>query len=293
MNKRNFIDLDLLSNGEGKLVYGNRLDAVSFHETTCEEWFSDFVEEVSSAIGKRYFPVYRIADGEMRFLFGYKVNWKNKPFRSLLKYIKYELFKSPWKTSWGESYSPTEKKHLQTLLAKCIKNIAQEGKLAIYWNDNGLNAFVEYNSYMEALFEKIGVRLDADNYVPFHFAQAIFANHADRLLRGKNVLVISGFDAIEKDALGKRLQKIGVAHYDFYRCSPTSALKDDYTLIKPRIKPDIVLVAAGIGAARVLADLKHLNCPVIDVGSYLNVLSGKYENAHAGFFIQPKVLENS
>jgi len=272
MNKINFIDLDTLSNGEGKLVYGNRLEAISFYETTCEAWFSDFRKEVFSAIGKRYFPVYRIADGEMRFLFGYQINWKNKPFLSLLKYIKYELFKSPWKTSWGESYSSTEKKQLQAILGKCIKTISSEGKLAIYWNNNGLNAFVEYNRNMEHLFKKIGVQLNRENYIPFHFAQAIIANNADRLLIGRNVLVISGLDNPEKEALGKRLYKIGVANYDFYRCSPTSALKDDYTLIRPRIKPDIVLVAAGIGAARVLADLKHLNCPVIDIGSYLKVL---------------------
>ncbi|WP_080056014.1 beta/alpha barrel domain-containing protein [Spirosoma aerolatum] len=292
MNKRNFIDLDTLSNGEGKVVYGNRLDAISFYETTCEAWFSDFIEEISSAIGERYFPVYRIADGEMRFLFGYQINWKNKPFLSLLKYVKYELFKSPWKTSWGESYSRAEKKQLQTILEKCIKTVSEEGKLAIYWNNNGLNAFIEYNKNMEDLFNKIGVSLNRNNYIPFHFAQAIIANHSEQLLSGKNVLVISGLDTREKDALGERLYRIGVANYDFYRCSPTAALKDDYTLIKPRIQPDIVLVAAGIGAARVVADLKHLNCPVIDIGSYLNVLSGKYENAHAGFFVQPKVLEN-
>jgi hypothetical protein len=71
------IDIDYLSNGEGKKVYGGSLDAYSFFETTCEKWFEDFADEIANASGKKYLPVYRIGDGELRFLFGPRINWKN------------------------------------------------------------------------------------------------------------------------------------------------------------------------------------------------------------------------
>jgi hypothetical protein len=49
--------------------------------------------------------------------------------------------------------------------------------------------------------------------------------------------------------------------------------------------PDIVLVAAGIGAAKVVSGLRHLHCPLIDVGSSIHVISGQWTQAHSGFFV--------
>jgi len=60
--------------------------------------------------------------------------------------------------------------------------------------------------------------------------------------------------------------------------------------VKPNTHPDLVLVAAGIGAAKVLVELNHLHCPIIDIGSYIHVLSGRLAHAHAGFFVSPKIF---
>jgi hypothetical protein len=289
MRQRNLVDLDYLSNGGGKAVYGGRLDAYSFIDTTCEAWFGRFVDEVTAAMGKRYFPVYRMADGEYHFLFGARVNWHSRPLRSLGRFVKYEVLKRPWKTSWNEQYSPERTRTLRALLAESLREIAAAGKLAIYWNKNAIHAFTEYNREMEDLFEKMGVRLNQDNYVPFHFGQALLAKAADRVIRDRRILIVCGMEDAEYNDLRRELTDLGAAGVELYRCPATSALEHDYTGVTPQVRPDIVLVAAGIGAARALTGLKHLSCPIIDIGSYIHVVAGHMQQAHSGFFLKPAV----
>ena len=281
------IDIYGLKNRDVNIVYGGQLDAYSFFETTCEKWFEEFANEILSAVSKKYYPVYRLADGELRFLFGFKINWRSRPVKSILTYIKYEIFKRPWKTSWGEKYNKDELKELKNVLQKCISEISTEGKLAVYWNENGLNAFTEYSSKMQALFSSINIMLNSKNYVPFHFVQALLVRRAKELIINKNVLFVSGIDENEFSGLERNIKSFGAGSVSLYRCSATSALTEDYAKVLPTAHPDIVFVAAGIGAAKVLSGLHHLNCPVLDIGSYIHVLSGRLTEAHDGFFIYP------
>jgi hypothetical protein len=281
------IDIDCLSNGKGKVVYGDKLEAYSFYETTCELWFEKFTNEVIAAIGKKYYPVYRLADGELRFLFGPKIHWKNKTLKSILSYAKYGIFKASWKTSWGEKYNSNELNELRNNLIKCIFEISQVGKLAIYWNENGLNAFTEYNRSMQNLFLNINITLDQNNYIPFHFGQALIAKNSEKIFKGKNILFVSGLSQEEFIDLQNNIISFGAKSVSLLKCSATSALAEDYTKAKTDIAPDIIFVAAGIGAAKALFGLRHFQCPVIDIGGYIHVLSGKLKEVHAGFFIYP------
>ncbi len=285
-----YIDIDQLSNGLGKEAYGGRLEAYSFIDTSCKQWFEQFTADIISAIGKKYYPVYRIADGELRFLFGAKINWHNKTLKSILSYIKYEIFKTPWKTSWGEEYNTNELNKLKITLQKYISVIAKEGKLALYWNQNGLNAFTEYNQAMQFLFARINTRLNERNYIPFHFGPALIAKNTEFLIKDKNILFVSGLSEKEFVNLKKNIITLGAKNVSLHKCSSSSSLLEDYTNVLPVVRPDIILVAAGIGAAKVLVELSHLKCPVIDIGGYIHVLSGKLTSVHGGFFVAPTNL---
>jgi hypothetical protein len=140
---------------------------------------------------------------------------------------------------------------------------------------------------MQNLFIKINITLNKNNYIPFHFGQALIAKRTTRIINNKNILFVSGIDDDEAAELIKNVKQLGAKNVDVYKCSKTSALTESYNNIKLTVKPDIVFVAAGIGAAKVLVELKDLNCPVIDIGSYLQVLSGKRSIVHAGFFKYP------
>ena len=82
---------------------------------------------------------------------------------------------------------------------------------------------------------------------------------------------------------------MGALRVSHYKCSTSSALSQDYHSVKPKCKPDIVLVSAGIGSAKILFELQHINCPIIDIGSYVHVLSGKLSIVHGGFFKAPNI----
>ena len=79
------VDLDFIGLGNAGAAYGGHLQAWSFHDINGPDWFEAFRQEALAAIGKRYLPVYRMADGEYRFMFGRRINWSRKPiYRELI-----------------------------------------------------------------------------------------------------------------------------------------------------------------------------------------------------------------
>ena len=283
------VSLGELSNGVGILAYGDRLDGYMFSDANCVDFFMLLIDEVMYSMNeKKYFPIYRMADGEYRFLFGTVINWNPKTWKNLYSIVKYDLLGINWKTSWGESYDKKKLEKLRKDLLIYIRYIAKNGKLALYWNENGLNAFTEYNKKLISNFSSRDIEVTIDNYIPFHFAQAIIAQKVRLIVNNKVVLIVSGMDDAEFFNLRKNLYVFGANDVNCLKCSPTSSLEDDFSDSNLKSKPDLVLVAAGIGSAKIIVDLRHLNCPIIDIGSYIHVLSGKNYSAHAGFFIYPR-----
>jgi hypothetical protein len=281
------VDLGPISNGAGANAYGGRIEAFSFTRQDPLVWFDEFAQLTLSLIGKSYFPVYRIADGEMRFLFGERVNFQNQAARSIIRYVRCRLLRMQWQTSWGEIYSRKELIAAKETLLSCMRTIGSFGKLAVYWNLNAINAFTEYNTTILKSFDRIGIPLTNENYIPFHFGQALVCNRFPDLINGRKIGFVTSIKESEQEALKTRLLRAGAESVQFAECSGTGALMASYTRENFDDLPDIVMVAAGIGSARVLADLKVLGRPIIDIGGLIHVLSGKTPECHAGFFRSP------
>ena len=148
--------------------------------------------------------------------------------------------------------------------------------------------YFEYNKILISNFVARDIGVTEDNYIPFHFAQATLALRVRQLVKGRVVLIVSGMEKDEYFALSSNLRNFGANRVMFLRCSPTSSLEDDFTSVRLKSKPNLVLVAAGIGMAKIIFDMSFLNCPIIDIGSYIHVLSKKNDSAHAGFFVYPR-----
>ena len=69
------VPLDFVGNGDAHKAYGGQLDAWSFINITPDDWFAKFRNHVLDCMGKEFLPVYRMADGEYRFLMGRKYNF--------------------------------------------------------------------------------------------------------------------------------------------------------------------------------------------------------------------------
>ncbi|MCC4214252.1 GT-D fold domain-containing protein [Leeuwenhoekiella parthenopeia] len=287
------VNMDNIAYGSADEAYGGYLNAYSFQDITLEEWIEQFRTRVLNAMGKEYLPIYRMADGEYRFLLGRKYNLKkkNRLVRDILAVTAEKLrLTNPnkWKTSWGEQYSKEEVKLLRIELVEHIKYISHKGMLACYLNENGLNAFTEHNSSLIEFFEKNQIEFHCENYIPFHFVVGILVRNGwQDFIVGRKILVVTGTDAKKELNISKTLEKLGALKVDFYNISKTSSLTEKLNLKNYNTKYDICLVAAGIGSANILRQLRPLETVALDIGGYMNCLEDPRQRQHGGIFKLP------
>lgn len=274
-------------------AYGGYLDAFSFKETDFESWISSFKSEVLKNMGKNYFPIYRMADGEYRFIMGRVYNFYKKPlWRELIAVTAEKLrIKNPdrWKTSWGEEYKPERVKALRKQLINDVAYISRKGKLACFWNENGLKAFEEYNNKLLPFFKKNNIVFNKYNYIPFHFVCSILVRTGWKdLFKKKHILIVTGSDEFSENKIKETLSLMGVGKVSFYRISKTSSMEEQLNLdsfLERQI--DICLVAAGIGSANILRQLEPLQTVVLDIGGYMNCFINNEASQHGGIFKLP------
>ena len=290
MFKVNLNDVGLES---ADTAYGGYLNAFSFKETDFESWIGSFKSEVLKNMGKHYFPIYRMADGEYRFIMGRVYNFYKKPlWRELVAVTAEKLrIKNPdkWKTSWGEEYKPERIKALRKQLVNDVAYISRKGKLACYWNENGLKAFEEYNNKLLPFFEKNNILFNTHNYIPFHFICGILVRNGwEVIFKNKHIMIVTGSDDASENRIKDSLSLMGVSKVSFYRISKTSSLEENLNLnsfLEERI--DICLVAAGIGSANILRQLEPLQTVVLDIGGFMNCFIDPNAHQHGGIFKLP------
>jgi hypothetical protein len=285
------IPLDFVGNGEAQKAYGGQLDAWSFIDINPEDWFKDFRDHVLDCIGKEYLPVYRMADGEYRFLMGRRYNFHKKPLlRELVAVTAEKLhIKNPnkWKTSWGENYAPGRVKDLKHNLIGDVRKIAGHGYLACYINDNGLNAFTEYNSILPHYFRKKNIQFHSKNYIPFHFVCNLFmAKGWQDFFENRNVLIVTGGNK-NKNKIDNTLTRFGAKSVQYIPISETSSLEDNVDILNIQQPVDLCLVAAGIGSANIITQLQQLNTAVLDIGGFMHCFEDAGYSLHGDVFRLP------
>lgn len=291
------VNLDKVGLESADKAYGGYLDAFSFYETTYESWFKIFREKILSKMGKEYLPVYRMADGEYRFVMGRKYNWYKKPLWQEIIAVSAEKLKlknpNKWKTSWGEEYLPQKVKHLRKKLIKDVSYISKVGMLACYYNSNGLHAFEEYNNYLLPFFEKNNIIFNKENYIPFHFVCSILVkDNWQDFFNDKNILIVTGSDNESEQKIKKTIEQFGAKKVNFLRISKTSSMEENLDLDRYiNLHIDLILVAAGIGSANILRQLEPLQTVTLDIGGYMNCFINPSASQHGGIFKLPKCFK--
>lgn len=285
------VPLNTIGNGSGHEAYAGRLDAWSFWDIDADSWFQSFRDQITSSLGKKYLPVYRMADGEYRFLIGRKYNFHRRPLLRELVAVTVEKLriKNPnkWKTSWGENYAPERAAALKKHLLENIREISKNGYLGCYINDNGLNAFIEYNNSILPFFSKNDIIFTPENYIPFHFAVNLFVGAGSRdLLRGRDILIVTGSNK-NQQKISESLYRLGVNSVQYFPISNTASMIEVLDLGTISSPLDLCLVSAGIGSANILTQLKPLKTVCVDVGGFINLLEKTSRSIHGGFFLSP------
>lgn len=279
----------LTSTGRGRLptVYGGRFDAWSFIPTCECLWFAGFRDEVLRAIGQRYLPVYRIADGEFQALLGRRVRWRSdRSWRDCIAVAleRVGLFHRTRRTSWGEHYDRSARGALLRKLTSDVTTIAGFGHLAVLLSDNGFGLAHEYRRPFCAFVASHAIPFGPRNYVPFHFVCELLSGPgSDALVRDRRILVVTGLRGKDTASIEETLRSVGAATVQFLGVSSNHAMLDTLDISSVCRPVDICFVAAGVGAANVLVQLRDLGTVALDIGGYIHCLEDRNVVSHAVF----------
>jgi hypothetical protein len=248
----------------------------------CDEWFNNFVREIIGRIGKDFFPVCRLSDGEFLFLFGDQPPFGVMSFKDRLKYrltyIKNKWFSSSFHAFTGTlyssgRYSTRERRSVYDDYVKGLKFISKKGVLALHLSYNIKIPFQEkYFPALKHWLEENQIHLNESNYYQFYFVYALFASrHRLELFKDRIVLVVHGATGVKKDAIINGLLREGVARVFWCGISQERSLFDIINVDKFIGRIDFCLVGAGIGKVNIFRQLEPLNVPCIDAGYFFEI----------------------
>lgn len=246
-------------------------------------WYSNFMAEIEAAIGNRFLPIYRMADGEFIFSVGrYADLLGSRPeprdvIRYALNKVRYwwkRKSQSELATCWGESYAEQELGSLRKHYIKCLKQIAKQGYMALHFTKTASKFSEQYLRPMSDWFDENDIPITPRNYLPFYFVYALLCGpDGRRLIENRNILVVTAACEDKMTKIAGSLIKLGAKSANFVSISPNKAMLDKIDLSKLSVKVDLALVGAGIGSANVLTQLESLQTLCIDAGVFVEVLS--------------------
>lgn len=241
-------------------------------------WFARFATRVEDAVGLRYLPVCRLADGEYEFLFG-PTSWNPRlpAFRRTMSAARATVWR--WRHQRPGFHAETapgissgdltdeECRVLRPIVRNDLEEIARHGVLAMHLS-YGREPFHE--AYFPAIREWVqqgALTLNDLNYVPFYFVYALLRGpRSAGLLGGRRLLVVHSAEGEKRAAIRRSLLNLGAADVEWLGVSPTRAFADQLDVRSLAARPDLCLVGAGIGKTRVLRQLEPLAVPCIDAG---------------------------
>lgn len=284
----------LIIDGFTKYVPEGRVTAFTFSDVTAQQRLNDFAEELLGAMSKRFLPVYRMADGEFAFcLGGFLPHWNPKTRRPYIKsWLKYRLYqfqqlvglKQGFETSWGEFYPDNELSRLQAKLAGDIRFISEHGYIAAHFGETPNCFSCQFFEPVLQFFETNNIELKYNNYFPFFLVYALLNGPwRARIFNGKKILVVTGLNPDREDRIRKGLKARKVASVNFLQIGSRGSMDASVDLSNVD-QPDLVLVAAGVGSASVLRQLKPLETVCIDCGICIEVIADPLER-HQRIFL--------
>jgi hypothetical protein len=245
---------------------------------TTENLFAAFVTRAEEAIGRHFFPICRLSDGEFLLLFGPRIMpfsiLIKHPVRSLRTYVKQSLesifcgfhaHTSPGVQSG--SYTTAEIARLRREATLDFQWLGRHGCLALHL-EFGPTPFQEnYFTSLRRWISTGGLTMTNDNCLPFYFVYAMLMGpEKRRILNGRRVIVIHSATGEKQQRICRALSDQGVSAIHWIPISRGRSFFDRLDLSRVQAGVDVCLVGAGIGKARILKQLQSLNTLCIDAG---------------------------
>ena len=259
-------------------------NVLSFENYDLNEWFLQFTNDVESKIGKEYFPVMRMSDGEYAFLLGEKFPYFSYPY-NIFSYLQQciSIFKSKYiyKKSFNAATLPNvssgnykldEIDEQRKNIVEKIREISLKGVLALHLT-YPMKPFQEHYHYpLKKWFTKNGIKLTNENYYPFYFVYALLRGPSkNRILENKNVLILHSAKGEKRNKIIELLYKENVSNVIWHEISHNRSMFDKIDLKENYFEADIAFIGAGVGKFNIFAQLEDLKIPCIDIGFVFEV----------------------
>ena len=247
-------------------------------EIDCRVWFTRFVDRVSRAVGTAWLPVCRMSDGEFNLLFGHQPPSLRYPparrmrmrVRQAVGIVRRRLTGLRAHTAKGVSsgaMSYAEIRGLAPVMAREYAAVARAGILGLHLSYGKTPFQEQYFPAIARWLAEQSVSLTPDNYVPFYFVYALVRGPAfAELVSGRRVLVVHSADGGKRDAIAAAIRAAGAREVEWLPISAMRAFAERLDLSRLAGRPDLCLLGAGIGKARLFSQLEPLGVPCIDAG---------------------------
>lgn len=245
---------------------------------TVDEWFNRAEAMVRDAVEhRRHLPIYRIGHGEMWFITGYR---PRVALRQFPRYLLSKIYRTVLNLSWFYSGTPSygyetyrfwRIPRLRRELANYLRHIAEQGIMCLYLsNVDSIDNFQLHRFLVWCNNNKI--LLDKNNYSHVYFIyQILLGPISGHIIYGRVVGIVSSFEGEKCERLKAALEAMGARRVVLGSVSRNSALES--VVDGARFECcELVLVGAGVGAAKVIWDLRAVQCPIIDAGFALDVM---------------------
>lgn len=273
--------VDLQLPGFEKAVPAGTVGQLAFSRRSAKEWYAEFVNTVQISVGRHYLPLYRMADGEFIFCLGRKPDlpprgltngarlwlWaKNKARTAVRNYTMCET------TLWGEQYSQVSRQALMRRYIDSLQTITKCGMLALHFTRSPGCFSEQYIEPLCSWFEDNEIAVTPENYTSFYFVYALLCGPDNRaLFKNRRVLAITSGGHGKCQRIEEFLCKLGASDVQFGLISSNQSMLDKVELSRFKMPIDVALVAAGIGSANILEQLKPLNTVCIDAGICMEI----------------------
>jgi hypothetical protein len=268
-------------------------EVLSIHYSDCSEWYYSFLNRIIIAIKNReYLPIYRLSHGEYILAVGHKMHHS----ASLLERLKYgylqiqrllglrPLFYSGSPDNSYEEFSRRDIAEARRIYIDGLREVEVHGMFAVSFYLN--KGFQEYITPYRKWLDTMGVKLTKDNYFSFYMVYCLLAGpDAWIIFEKKRIAVVSSFTSAKIMGLEEAFKKRGVQEHYFINVSPNKAIFDKIDTSSIPFSPDLILVAAGVGSANIILQLKMFKCVIIDSGFALDALAFPEKRWHRPFCI--------
>lgn len=279
---------------------------LSFEKISSEEWFMKFVNDVEGKMGKEYFPVMRMSDGEYAFLIGEKFPYFSS-YNNMFSYLQQciSIFKSKYiyKKNYNAATLPNVSsgnykideidKQRKNIVEK-IREISLKGVLALHLT-YPMKPFQEHYHYpLKKLFIKNDIKLTNKNYYPFYFVYALLRGPLKkRILENKNILILHSATGEKRNKIIKSLHKENVSSVIWHEISSNRSMFDKIDLKEKYFEADVAFIGAGVGKFNIFSQLEDLKIPCIDIGFVFEVWANEENKLLRPYMVNDSEWDNS